>query len=1027
MSFAEQLLQRRRLALALVALLTASGVVSWMTMPRQEDPKLPDRWASVVVPLPGADAAAVERLVLGPVEDELGQVDGIARLTSVARSGAAILELELAGSVTDIDAAWDEVDEAIARSSKRMPDAALEPIVDTRVTDPESVVLAVVGSDDLLELAEAAELVRDELLMVPGVSRVVFPTDPGEQITVTLDRQASRALGLDARTLAGLLASRNSTIPGGTLRVQDQVLVVRPASEMASLGELAATPLLLPSGAAVALGDVATVERTPDDPASVRMRLDGRPAVGIAVVPRPGIDLVAWGEAVRERSALAAQTIAPLEIEEVAFQPAHVESRLAGLGLSLLLGILVVAGVLVVAMGPRLGLVVASVVPVVTFSSVALFTFGGGVLHQISIAALVLALGLLVDNAIVVVESVQQKLDEGLAPNEAAAKAVRELMMPLAAATGTTIAAFVPMLLAQGVTGDFTRSLPIVVLLTLALSYVVAVAVSPVVAARFLRPRPARPGHTGVASRVADRLAGLAVRRPIEVAVAAALIVGASALAAGGVGQEFFPPSDRATVMVTVELPEGAHLAATDGVAQALEGAVLAHPDVRRVATFVGRGAPRVYYNIPARLNAPHIAQLVVEATDREASERLVPWIRGVAARRLPEHRVVVERLQQGPVVGPPIQARLVGTDLDALAEASTRVGAVLRGLPGARDVRDDLGTGTPTLAVEISDVRAGRLGLSRADVSLALLGRTRGLDAGELRDGRSPVPIRVRTSQGESSSPDALATADVSSPTAPGFVPLLQVARTEVRWTPSSIHHHARRRAVTVSAGLDEGVAFSEVLEPLQAALEGMTLPAGVQVEYDGAARGSSEASGGMLAAVPVGVALLLFFLLVEFDSFRRVGIVMTTVPLAAAGVVPGLLIADQPFGFMSLLGVIALLGIVVNNAIVLIDVVDRQRAAGVPVDAAIAASLRLRTRPILLTVITTVAGLLPLALSSSSMWPPLAWAMISGLLASTGLTLLVVPSLYSLLFGESRWPVSRSSWARVMLRPRGRRLAVD
>lgn len=1006
MNLVQQLLSKRRLALALVALLTASGVVSWLTMPRQEDPKLPDRWASVVVPFPGADAATVERLVLGPVEDELSQVEGIARLTSVARSGAAILELELGGAVTDVDAAWDEVDDALARAEDRMPEAALEPMVDTRVTDPESVVLAVVGSDDLLELAAAAESVRDELLMVPGVSRVNFPTDPGEQATVTLDRQASRSLGLDARTLAGLLASRNATIPGGTLRVQDQSLVVRPSSEMASIEELAATPLLLPSGAAVPLSAVAAVERTPADPASVRMRLNGRPAVGIAVVPRSGIDLVSWGDAVQERAALAAETIHPLELAEVAFQPAHVEERLAGLGLSLLLGILVVALVLVVAMGPRLGLVVASVVPVVTFSSVALFTLGGGVLHQISIAALVLALGLLVDNAIVVVESVQQKLDEGLPPDEAAAGAVRELLTPLAAATGTTIAAFVPMLLARGVTGDFTRSLPIVVLLTLAMSYVVAIAVSPVIAARMLRPRPDRQGRPGLVAAMAARLAALAIRRPIEVLVAAALIVTVSAFAATGVEQEFFPVSDRATVMVTVELPEGSHFAATDGVAQTLEAAVLDHPDVLRVATFVGRGAPRFYYNIPARLNAPHIAQLVVEASDREASERLVPWIRDLAADRVPEHRVVVERLQQGPVVGPPIQARLVGTDLDALAEASTQVGAALRALPGARDVRDDLGTGTPILAVDIDDVDAGRHGLSRVDVSLALLGRTRGLDAGQLRDGRSPVPILVRTSEGETSSPDALVTADVSSPTTSGFVPLLQIARTDVRWAPSSIHHHARRRAVTVSAGLDEGVAFSAVLEPLQAALAGVELPPGVEVEYDGAARGSSEASGGMLAAVPIGVALLLVFLLVEFDSFRRVGIIMTTVPLAAAGVVPGLLVAGQPFGFMSLLGVIALLGIVVNNAIVLIDVVDRQREAGATVDAAIAASLRLRTRPILLTVATTVSGLLPLALSSSSMWPPLAWAMISGLLASTGLTLLVVPSLYSLLFGRARWP---------------------
>lgn len=1007
MKLLESLLQRRRLVFALLILLTAVGTFSWLTMPRQEDPLLPDRWASLVIAFPGADAATVERLVLEPVEDELSEVQGLLRVFGVARGGVAILQLELDGSIYDVDAAWKDVEDALDRAAPRIPDAALAPQLDTRVNEPESVVLAVTGSDDLLELSAAAEQVRDGLLMVRGVSRISLPTDPGEQVTVTLTRDASRSLGLDPRALAGLLQARNMTIPGGTLRVGDRTLVVRPSSQFASLEELAATPVLLPSGAAVPLESVARVQRTPTDPATVRMRLDGQPAVAVTATPQRGIDLVTWGERVRERTDLAAAAIGPLELSEVSFQPDHVQERLSSLGLSLLLGILVVAGVLLVAMGPRVGLVVASVVPVVALASVGLFAIGGGVLHQISIAALVLSLGLLVDNAIVVVESVQQKLDEGLEPGEAARDAVRELLTPLAAATGTTIAAFVPMLLARGTTGDFTRTLPIVVLITLVMSYLVAIAATPAVAARFLRPRAARPDGRGrLLARLGDRLAALAVRRPLTVLGSAVLVVGLAGLGARGVSQEFFPASDRATVVVTLELPEGSHLSATDAAAQQLEAALASHPDVVQVASFVGRGAPRFYYNIPNRPAAPHLAQLVVEATDRQASEELVGWLRGVAVERLPEHAVVVERLEQGPPVGAPVQVRLLGTDLDDLSEGATQVAALMRGIPGTRDVQDDLGPGTPTLAVDIRDADAGRFGLTRADVSLALLGRTRGLDAGELRDGPEPVPVVVRTSEGEDSSPDALATADVGAPGAPTPVPLLQVAEPTVRWTPSSIHHHDRRRAVTVSARLDDGVAFSEVLEPLRAGMAGVSLPAGLQIEYDGAARGSSEANGGMLQAVPIGLALLLLFLLLEFDSFRRVAIVLATVPLAAVGVVPGLLASSQPFGFMSLLGVIALLGIVVNNAIVLIDVIDRRRADGASIPDAIAASLRLRIRPILLTVATTVSGLLPLALSPGSMWPPLAWAMISGLLASTALTLLVVPSLYSLLLGGVSLP---------------------
>jgi multidrug efflux pump subunit AcrB len=685
-----------------------------------------------------------------------------------------------------------------------------------------------------------------------------------------------------------------------------------------------------------------------------------------------------------------------LKIQTVTFQPDRTQARLEELNLSLLFGVLIVAGILIIVMGMRLGLVVSSVVPLVAMSSVALFAWGGGVLHQISIAALVLALGMLVDNAIVMAENVQWRLEQQEPPRQAALGAVGELRTPLLAATLTTMAAFVPMLIASGPTADFTRTIPIIIMLTLFVSYLYALAVTPTLSQLFLKPRASR--NPQWLERLGRGLAGVAVRHAAVVLILAGGLLVGSVLLAKNIQQQFFPSADRNQVLVDVKLAEGTHLDATDSTVRQVEKALMQRPEVIRVASFIGRSAPKFYYNVPHVPFSPHFAQLIVETRTVADTLPVIAFIRENLRPNLPQAELVTRKLEQGPPVQAPVEIRLRSHDLDDLNQAATVMTAAIKAIPGTLDVRHDMGPGAPTLRFRIDDAVAARYGVSRVDIAHAIYGRTRGQSVGDLYTGEDPIPVLVRSEAGEGLTVSELEAVDVS--TFDGrMIPLGQVAHIEPVWQPAAIKHRNGQRLVTVSSQLQEGTSFSRVLPVLKAKLAELKLPRGVEVTFGGDAEGSGEANSEIMRNLPIGLLLLLGVLLAEFNSFRRVLIILATVPLAAAGVVPGLLIGDQPFGFMSLLGVIALVGIVVNNAIVLLEVVENRRMDGADLATALEEAVARRIRPILLTTATTVAGLLPLAVSSSTLWPPLASAMISGLISSTLLTLVVVPALYRVL----------------------------
>lgn len=1003
MNLLDKILDQRRLVLTTTLLLSLSGALAWMLMVRQEDPRLPDFWGQVVTPYPGADAESVELQVLEPIEKALGEVNQIKEINATAYDEFAFVAVELRGDVQDFTEAWDEVRDAVEKAKREFPAGAGSPQLDEKQQNQDSVVLAVTGSADPVELLRGARRLRDSLLEVPLVSQVRYVANPGEQAVVELDDAAARRLGISPEMLAIQLDARNRVLPGGSLELGGRSVRLRPLSQFSGIDEIAATPVVLPSGSSVPLDQIAHVRLGPKEPVSSLMRFNGEMSVGLGIVPQKSINLVTFGERVRAKVADVAPSLSPLQVREVIFQPDRVGERLSQLSGSLLQGTLIVSALLFLFMGVRLGLIVGSVVPLVAATSLAIYSWGGGVLHQISIAALVLALGMLVDNAIVVAENVQWRLDRGESKRSASVGAVRELAVPLAGATGTTLAAFVPMLMAEGSTAVFTRAIPVVLMLTLTVSYVFAIFVTPVLSEIFLSARASATEDW--LERAGGRLAGLALRRPGRVLAIALALVFVSLTGASWVKRQFFPSSDRNQLLVDIKMPEGMHLDSTGAASLKLEKALLPRQDVAWVASFIGRSAPHFYYNISFVPFDPQYAQVVIETRRPEEVEPLLTWIRGFSRDRLPEAEVVVRKLEQGPPVQAPVEVRLQGEDLAALSAAADVVRREVRDVSGTADVRHDVGPGSPSVRFHIDDASAARFGLSRADVARTLYGRTRGLPIGELRMGEDPIPVVVRSSAGERMTPEDLESVGVVAPDG-RLIPLAQVARLEASWRPAAIKHRDGSRVVTVSAQLQDGFTFSDVLAKLRPRMAQKSvagLPAGVSYSFGGDAEGSGKANTAMMRTLPVGLLLLFGVLLVEFNSFRRVGIILVTVPLAATGVIPGLLLSGQPFGFMSLLGVFALIGIVVNNAIVLLEVVDARRAEGATLDEALTDAVVRRIRPIFLTTGTTVVGLIPLAFSQSTLWPPLAWAIMSGLTASTMLTLLVVPALYRVIFGRS------------------------
>jgi len=998
--------------MALFLALTVAGISSFFSMPRREDPEVNPPFALIITALPGASAERVERLVTDPLEEAIDELDDIKRLSSTSRTGVSVIELELYQDV-DVLERWRTLRRLVAQAGDQLPDDATRPEIRAEnLLDVGVMTIAVSGPTGRdakgvrEEIERIAERLEDDIERVPGISRVASQGASDSEVGVEVDLRALAVRRIPFTRVVGALQAANTRLPGGDMAVAGTRFPVETSGAFESVEQVARAVVdVSPAGTPVTVGDLARVTRDSAE-ARERVRHRGRPAVLLTPFMQDGLsvtDLALELRAlVRERSESLPDGF---DLTIVTDQAERVERRIDKFSLNLLQGLFLVIAITALALG--LGGMVPVTVALPLSMVMGLFGMSmvGLELHQVSISALVLVIGMLVDNSIVITENVERHMRLGSDPHKAAVDGAHEVWGSVLSSTLTTVVAFIPLAFMSDNTGEFIRSLPIVVCLTLGSSYVVAMLVTPALAARLYRPREtiaARLERRAVP--VFDRFLTRALKRPwVPIGVALlALVLSLLSTGVGGLAYfpkldvEFFPKAETREFHVDVTAPLGSSIDATEEGVAAVEQELERVPEVTSYTAALGRGFPRFYYNVfPRDADEAHAQVHVALAEDGRPTAEIVAELSERLAH-LPGTRIEPRELEQGPPVGAPVVVRLAGEEIPPLREAAREVIRLIERSPAVDLVYDDYGPDVPQVAVEVDRVRASRAGLAESEIASAVRLAVAGFEATTLRDADEEVPVVVRADADQRNDFSGLATLYVDSRATGEAVPLLQVADVEPDFTLGSIRHRNRARTVTVKIFGAPGTATTVLEDAVEGAIAGYRPPDGVKLELGGETehRSRSFESLGRLGLIAI---LAVFVILVfQYRSLLKPLAILTALPLAAIGGILGLWLLQSPLGFMAVLGFVSLIGVVVNDSIVLIEFVEICRRRGMDLDDAIREGVRIRLRPIMMTTVTTIGGMIPLTFFGGSLWQPMGAVIIFGLLTSTLLTLVIVPVLY-------------------------------
>jgi len=1018
----------RQVVYVLLSLLVMLGGWSLLTMPRREDPKITIRQGLVLALYPGATAAQVEAQVARKVEQRLFARAEVkkAKTTTTSRPGLFVANVELEDGVRRPDEFWamlrHDMNEARALD---LPPGVVGPIVDANFGDVAAVLLTVRGPEGRYgprELATFLDRIEDAVRRVPATAKVRRWGEQPEEVAVTARPGRLAQYGVTAGDVLAALAARNNVFDAGAVDAGAAALRVRPAGLFRAEAEVASVEVPTrrsgaAGGAPVRLGDLAAVERRYADPVYAA-RVDGAPAVLMSVEMQEGRNIVRFGADLETALDSARRLLPPdLVVERVADQPTQVRHRVLDFGREFAIAVVAVILVTVLLLPLRVAAIAALAIPATVAVTVAALHALGIELHQISFAGLVVALGMVVDDAIVIADNYVELLDEGVARPEAAWRSASDLAGPVLGATLTIVASFLPLgLLLPGTVGEFIRALPFTVAVALLCSFGVAMFLTPLLCLAFiktgLRPHaaageaaPARRRRTplDVMQAAYERAMAWAMPRPRLTLALAALSVAAGAALLGTRPQRFFPPAERPQFVVDVWMPEGTRFAATDSTVARLAAALRRTPGVAQVGAFVGGSAPRFYYNVEPEFNVPNFGQVVVNTRDMHATPALQASLHAPLARLAPEATVLVRQLEQGPALKAPIEVRLAGEDPATLRALADRAARVLEAAPGSEYVRTDWREDQPGLALALRRETAARLGLTEADVARQLGLGFDGAPASTFWEGARRVDVRLRFDSASRAGPADVGDAYVTAPATGARVPLRAVADVRAEWAPSRIVRRNGVRTVSVLAYAQPGVLASTVLAAARPGLEAIALPAGYRLAYGGEVENQGEVQGPMAVALSVSLLAIFLILVLQFRTVRHPLVIMVSIPLALFGSALGLALTGNPFGFTANLGLTALTGVVVRNAIILVDYALARRRDGEALDLAALDAGRRRLRPIFLTTMAAAVGVVPLIASGSGLWSPLASVLAVGLVCSMVGTLVVVPVLFVLAEGRA------------------------
>jgi len=1106
MSLSAFALRYRPIVVTAVALLMAWGILSYMTMPRREDPEYVVRTCQILTFWPGTSTEQVEELITAPIEDEVNQLDGIRWVkseTSVGRS-AIFVELDRATPGGAVPQMWDKVRSRVERV--QMPEPGIEPRVIDDFGDTNVMVLGLhqvplPGEDEVREenrysprdLEVFATRLKDELKLLTGVAKVDISGVRKEAIYIETDLGTWSQLDLTSSDLQTLLSQRNVIAPGGTIDTNSGRFFVNPSGDIDAEREIRSLVVGATTNGAspapVYLEDLglSVVRGYEDPPLSIARFADPDSAVDCVLVSfsmKDGANIVevcADAKALIERLVETDKVFPPdLALGVVSDQSETVERKIDDFMSNVIGAVLIVVVVVFLMVGLRSAVVMAANIPIVIVGSLALISLLGIQMEQISLAAMIIALGMLVDNAVQICDQVRRLQGEGLSPYEAARRGAKQLSFPMLIATGTTIGAFYPMVIGlQGSTKEYIYSLPITITVVLGLSWVMAMtfcvilaywfikapkdpdaSLSPLVQlARFVRAKRGVPPKAAAADSEGGFMALFAsfVRaclklRLVVVLVAFGLFVLATRLP---VRTDFFPQDVRDQFTVDVWLPEGASIQQTAEAAAQVENILrrlspAENEDgepverLRAMCTVVGRGAPRWYLGRTPEAPKPNFAEMVVRTTDGWLTHGYVEDLRRVlndgdaelGLEPVTSARVIPRELMLGPVVDAPIGLRIYGPRLGAgfadervMREQASELMAIIRDHPGTWDVYETWGSSSYQLDVDIDEDRANLAGVTNAAVAQTLNAYFNGQRLTTFREADHQLPVYLRLNPTQRGSLDELRAAYVEG--VAGKVPLDAVATVESRWAPAKIERRFLQRAIEARARVHEGYSANDVVLEIMdserfAAWEDQ-LPSGYRWEVGGSLFESSQSRGELMVAVLISALVIVLLLIIQYNGFAKPLIILTTVPLALIGALPGLYITDNPLGFMPQLGLLSLFGIVVNTAIIFIEFAEgliEERSKGSTGSGPILGltkhefreclveAAKVRLLPIAMTTLTTIGGLLPLAIAGGPLWEGMAWLMIFGLIVATVLTLVVVPALYAIFVERFRMsPIGRAA----------------
>ncbi|MGE6648283.1 efflux RND transporter permease subunit [Shewanella colwelliana] len=1004
------LVENGRLASLVIALLIVAGLGAINSLPRMEDPNITNRFASVVTHYPGASAERVEALVTEVLENQLRRLEELKLIQSTSRPGISVIQLELKDSVTETDPVWSRARDLVSDAKAKLPLSAQNSLLDDQLGYANTAILGLVwagsGKPRLDIINRYAKELQSQLRLVSGTDFVKLYGAPTEEILVQLDGNRVNQLGLTSAAIAQILANADTKVSAGEINNENFRALVEVSGELDSVTRIKQVPLKVDaSGQIVRLSEVAKVLRQPKTPESSIALINQQQGVMVSarMLNNTRVDL--WLQRVHKVvEQMNGELSSNIKIEWLFDQEGYTTQRLSDLIGSLLLGFVIILAVLMLTLGLRNAVIVSLSLPLTALFTLACMKYIGLPIHQMSVTGLVVALGIMVDNAIVIVDAIAQRRQQGIDKLTAVADTLKHLWLPLAGSTITTMLAFAPIVLMPGAAGEFVGGIAISVMFALLGSYLISHTLIAGLAGRF--------GSTGTASKWYQKGISFpalsqaftftlhqALKRPLLAGLIIGILPISGFMAAGQMTEQFFPPSDRDMFQIEVHLPPQSSIHYTRKLVERIDAELRHTGKIERLDWVIGGNTPSFYYNLLQRQQgASNYAQAMVKVADFDTANMLIPRLQRQFDETFTEAQILVRKLEQGPPFNAPVELRIYGPNLDKLRELGDEVRRVLITTHDVIHTRATLSAGAPKVWFQLNEDASLMSGLSLTDIANQIQMATTGINGGSILEQTESLPIRVRTQDINREQQSKLSEINLLSPTGNG-IPLSALSSSRIDVSLGAIPRRDGQRVNTVEAYLTSGVLPQQVLNDAKARIDAIKLPAGYQIEVGGESAKRNEAVGNLLSNIVLVVTLLLATVVLSFNSFRLTGIILLSA-LQSAGL--GLLavyLFGYPFGFTVIIGLLGLMGLAINAAIVILAELEDMPNARAETTEQIVRVVSSCGRHIGSTTITTIGGFLPLIIAGGGFWPPFAIAIAGGTLLTTLLSLIWVPTMYQLV----------------------------